>query len=138
MTTRGNPVTHTTALDPARSLVAKWRRQAEGNYSDRANALSRCADELEAALSAPERVGEWTTAKPAAQGIYRVRGWNLGRPDAVAIVTVASYDNRLVCNLHEVNSETDPEEWDSIDNFSDRFEWQFVSALTAAMRNEHE
>lgn len=33
-----------------RGLAAKWKRQAEGNYNDRANALSRCAEELLALL----------------------------------------------------------------------------------------
>ena len=31
-------------------LLAKWRRQTDGNFSDRANAMSRCADELEEAM----------------------------------------------------------------------------------------
>ena len=33
-------------------LVAKWRRYAEGNFDDAANARSRCAGELEQALAA--------------------------------------------------------------------------------------
>ena len=37
----------------AKELIAKWRRQAAENYDDRGNALARCANELEAALSHP-------------------------------------------------------------------------------------
>lgn len=33
-------------------LVAKWRRQSEGLFNDRANAVSHCADALEEALAA--------------------------------------------------------------------------------------
>src|SRR3546814_5721988 len=32
------------------ALIEKWRRQTENNFSDRSNAMSRCADELEEAM----------------------------------------------------------------------------------------
>ena len=43
-------------------LADKWDRQAAGNGSDRANALSRCADELRALAS---RAGGWRTIESA-------------------------------------------------------------------------
>lgn len=42
--------TRPAAGDKVRELVEKWRRYADGNFDDAANARSRCADELEAAL----------------------------------------------------------------------------------------
>ena len=50
MQTAGADMTPNDLDRKARELVEKWRRYADGNFDDAANARSRCADELEAAL----------------------------------------------------------------------------------------
>lgn len=87
---------------------------------------------LAEAIRALRQGGGWTRTKPTEQGIYRVRGWNIGSEADVAVVSVIEYDDALVCNLHERNSDTEYEEWDDLARFSDRFEWQRVADLCAA------
>ena len=56
-------------------LADKWDRQAAGNGSDRANALSRCADDLRALAS---RAGGWLPIESAPKDhlprLYLCRG----------------------------------------------------------------
>lgn len=75
---------------------------------------------------------EWTTAKPTKPGIYRVRGYSIGRPDRSAVVTVAKHRKVLRCNLHERNSDDDPCEWSRLADLSDRFEWQAIEPRPSA------
>lgn len=42
-------------------LPAKWRRQSADNYGDRANCMSRCADDLERALQQQGEAVAWMT-----------------------------------------------------------------------------
>ena len=56
-------------------LVEKWRRWAADNYDDAANARSSCADELEAALSAPAEEEEAVECKHEWQHDQDHPGW---------------------------------------------------------------
>lgn len=68
---------------------------------------------------------DFTRNKPTLTGAYQVRGWHIGKPRAQAVVSVErNGDGDLVCNLHESNSNVHVDEWDTLDQFSDDFEWR--------------
>lgn len=71
----------------------------------------------------------WTKVKPSEPGIYEIRGFVIGQPQSSAIVIVdLNASGEYVCNLHESTSESDREEWSYVDDFSDNFEWSFISS----------
>lgn len=68
---------------------------------------------------------QFTTTKPTEAGIYEVRGWYVGRPQARAVVAVERNDDGdLVCNLHQENSDQNVDDWDTLDQFADDFQWR--------------
>lgn len=68
---------------------------------------------------------DFTTTKPTLVGTYQVRGWHVGKPRNQAVVSVErNGDGDLVCNLHESNSNVHVDEWDTLDQFADDFEWR--------------
>lgn len=67
----------------------------------------------------------WTKDKPTAPGAYWVRGYRLGEPDSrPALVEVTHNDDgKLLCNLHEHNSNDETHQWSLVADFAERFEW---------------
>lgn len=70
-----------------------------------------------------KRAGIWKKVRPESPGIYKVRGFHLGRPEAYAVVEVRIVDDELRSNLHERNSDHKTEDWSAISNHSENFEW---------------
>jgi hypothetical protein len=75
----------------------------------------------------------WTQDKPTAPGAYWVRGYRLGEPDSrPALVEVTHNDDgKLLCNLHEHNSNDETHQWSFVADFAERFEWFGPLGVTA-------
>ena len=64
---------------------------------------------------------QWTKVRPTNPGIYKVRGFNDAKTEAIVNVDIHLFD--LVCNLHGCNS-SPVDEYDSfIDDLSSDLEW---------------
>ena len=84
-------------------------------------------------MTAPTEAGAgvaksgWNKQKPTSPGIYGVRGFNIGRPpskQSEAIVRVCKFRGKLVCNLHEYNSDEPSDSWSLLSDMASYFEWR--------------
>ena len=79
----------------------------------------------------------FSSAKPVIPGIYKVRGFLIGRPESRAVVTVVSHAGELRSNLNLCTSDIDHAGWMPIAQHSDRFEWMLVES-SATVEVQHE
>ena len=66
----------------------------------------------------------WSSIKPTEEGVYGVRGFNLGQEEQVEAIVKVVFDGELVCNLHECNSEENTGDWYPIAQLRHNFEWR--------------
>lgn len=77
-------------------------------------------------------VNTFSSVKPVIPGIYKVRGFWIGRPESRAVVTVVSHAGELRSNLNLCTSDIDHAGWLPIAEHCDRFEWMLVEADATA------
>lgn len=68
----------------------------------------------------------WTKQRPKFPSAYYVRGFEWGEPEQAALIEVREYQDELVCNLHEANSDTSAERmghWFSLTELTEELEW---------------
>jgi hypothetical protein len=70
----------------------------------------------------------FSSAKPVIPGIYKVRGFWIGKPESTAVVNVVSHAGELRSNLNLCTSDIDHAGWLPIAEHCDRFEWMLVEA----------
>ncbi len=79
----------------------------------------------------------FSSAKPLIPGIYKVRGFWIGKPESTAVVKVVSHAGELRSNLNLCTSDIDHAGWLPIAQHCDRFEWMLVeSAATVEVPRE--
>jgi len=70
----------------------------------------------------------WIKSYPVVAGYYLVRGFCLGDNLRHALVEVRDIEGSLCCNLHERNSDDEPDDWFAVADMSDRFQWKLLAA----------
>lgn len=72
-------------------------------------------------------MSDWTKTKPKVPGVYKVRGFNVGRlpsKQREAVVEVRRVAGVLRCNLHDLNSsDAPPGTWTPVSRYDPAFQW---------------